>query len=392
MSVKNHPGQAALRTTLFSGIILISAVAVAGSPLITFDVNSVVGCRDVTPASFADEYPGEKLIEAELLVTTRLARGNLGDVHELHYEVRSPEKRLRVLEYWPVTRYESDVEGTIEVTKTSEEINSAGASLAGTVKIPDLPVKASVTPSANLGNSEREAVSETYQKVAPRRTTLVSGTMDQGYGIFIKRTRSTQFPFEGTETILCRFVVPEDWQGDWLEIRCRAEGTRKRTFNKSRGVVGSHEMIVGLHLLGDRQARQAAARLAKAQTTADEWERRERGRSDLAVAADRISNSFESLACSMRLKKCNKNRQAAPSPQQQFAAARRSLAELAGDLEGPLLAEPDDVGSPDDVDEPVLAARDADGDDSDAPRGGDVSDGDRKGETEPALVGRADRT
>jgi len=325
-----------LRGSLFLMVITAATSVAAATPNIAFDASSVVACRDVTPTGFAEEYPGEKLIEAEFTVSARLAKGSLGKVDELYFEIRSPDRRLRVRDYWPTVRYESDIEGTIDVTETSEDAKSAGARLAGSITTPETPVKGIVTPSAELGGSRRDSKSKKYRRKAPNRVVLVSGTTHQGHGLFVKRLPSNQSSIEGSETILCRFIVPDDWQGDWVEIQCLARGERKKAFGKTTGTIGAEKVAVGLFLTGNREAREAAVRLASSQALAEEWRHKMRNRSDLEVAADRLAMSFDSLACNMRLGRCNKHRRnkSRTTPQQSFVADRQSLAELSGQTAG----------------------------------------------------------
>ena len=323
----------ATKGSFFALAMLVSAVATAATPRVSFDAASVVACRDVTPPNFADEYPGEKLIEAEFVVTTRLTQGSLHDVYETSFQISSPGRRLRVLDYWPTTRYESDIEGTIDVTETFEKSHSAGASFVGSISTPDLPVKGVVKPSANLGNSHRETKSEKYERVAPKRTVLVSGTTRQGHGLFIKRLASKHSSLEGSEPIICRLIVPEQWQGDWIEIVCHARGRRKTTFGKTTGIVGAANISAGMFLTGNREARNAATRLSDSQARAEAWRHEMQNKSELSLAADQIAISFDSLACNMKLGRCSKHRRNKTriTPQQTFISDRRLLAELAGE-------------------------------------------------------------
>lgn len=333
MGTRSRATTATTRSGVFAAIVLTSAVAIASPPHVTFDASAIVACRDVTPLGFADEYPGEKLIEAEFIVTSRLTRGDMKQVQEAYLEVRSPQRRMRIYDYWPNTEYESDVEGTIEVTETTENSNSSGIGLAGSLTTPETPVKAIISPSANLGKTKRELKTKKYQRVASKRAVLISGTTHQGHGMFVKRLPSEQSSLEGSETITCHFIVSDDWQGDWIEIYCRAKGTRKKSFSESTGTVGAANISVGLFMAGNREARDAAALLAKSQAQANRWKHEMRKKSDFSKAADRLAMSLDSLACNMKLGRCDKhqrNRRQA-NPQQTFIKNRNTLAKLAGE-------------------------------------------------------------
>ena len=123
----------------FSRAALMLALAVstaeAAQPKAAFDLGYVVECRDVTQQAFALLHPNEKVIEANLRLTVRLESGEEKDLEQLLFEITSPAERLRVIDFLPKTQLEVDATDGIEVTKTTETINSLGGSLGTNLSV-----------------------------------------------------------------------------------------------------------------------------------------------------------------------------------------------------------------------------------------------------------------
>jgi len=251
---------------LLASAAVVSSAAAAEAPQVEFDLAHALSCEEVTTEEFAALHPDEKVIQVTFRVSVRVTAGKEEDLQELIFDITSPEQRLRILDFDPAIELESETTGEVEISKTSETINTLGAAVGGTVHTPPGPVSGHLTPSANLGSTKREAVTETVTKLSPKKAILTSGTTNQGYGVFFKLKRSLQGSFEGTHTFTCRMIVPCDWAGDWVLVACQARGTRTRYFiNKSVELCGQSTAFVGLYLAGEPRAKAAAFRLAQLQ-------------------------------------------------------------------------------------------------------------------------------
>jgi hypothetical protein len=160
---------------------------------------------------------------------------------------------------------ESEVVGNIEVCKTTEKVSSLGATIGGSISAPYGPVNVQAAPAGSIGTSKRNVLKETAQKLPPLNVVVVSGTTNQEHGVFFKVKPSPQSSLEGTQEFVCRFIVPQTWRGDWTRFSCRARGENKRCFFKTVEQCGEATFLVGLHLEGDGEAREAAERLSEAQ-------------------------------------------------------------------------------------------------------------------------------
>jgi hypothetical protein len=247
------------------------SAAYAGGPKVGFDLGYMVECRDVTQQAFAILHPDEKVMEANLRISVRLLQGEEQDLEQLQFEITSPAERLRVIDFLPKTQIEPDSTDGIEVTKTTETIHSFGASLGTNVAVSAGDGKhnsVSLTqalPAANANSTHRNQLQETSKKIPPGKVVIASGTLENEHGVFFKIKRSAVTPFEGTRTLSFRFVVPNQWRGDWMVLSAQATGRVKRYFFKSVEPVGEANAFIGLYLAGDSVAERAALELAEGQ-------------------------------------------------------------------------------------------------------------------------------
>lgn len=268
------PGRQARRVWggMLLAISLLTGQAVAATPEVQFDTGYLVECRDVTPQAFALLHPREKVVEASLRVSVRLAKGEEKDIEELRFEITSPAERLRVIDFLPRTQIESESIDGIEVVKTTESIHSLGAGVGTTLAFTGGTGNAHGTvltqalPNASANTTHRKELKETTKKVPPGKAVIISGTLENEHGVFYKLRRSATDSFEGSKLLSFRFVVPADWRGDWVVLSSEARGqARRHYFFKSVAVVGESKAFIGLHLAGDEKAERAALGLAEAQ-------------------------------------------------------------------------------------------------------------------------------
>ncbi len=250
--------------------VVLLGMAGAEPLQVEFDSYPVVACRDVTPAGFSDLWPGEKVVEARIRVSLRVVAGSSEDLREVLFEIRSAERRLRIDQFEPQTRMDSDLLEPIQVTRRHEAHRSFGLGLGGSIAVPSSGVSAGIEPVANAGASRREVVTSTLKKRSSKRPIVISGTTHQGHGVFFKLRPSSQTSLEGVHDLKCLLRVPAAWRGDWLLLACRAEGCWTRYFVKADGVCGQARYVLGLHAAGDDEARAAAERLARVQWVARE--------------------------------------------------------------------------------------------------------------------------
>ena len=257
--------------SVWLGCLLIAtggATARADTPAVAFDFGRTVECRDVTPIEPSAVFPHEKIVELRLRVSVHLLSGNAEDVEEVRVEIGDCDGRLRVHSFEPTTRLESRHTQDIKWSKTTEQTKSLGATLGGEAPVPLGDVVAHVTPSVSGGLSSREVVTETEHRVAPQQVVVASGTIGAEHGVFFKLRASPLSSLEGVHELVVRFIVPENWRGDSVQVCCQATGQEKFLWMKQQSTWAHTCGAVALYLAGDLKARQAAMRYvtAKVQT------------------------------------------------------------------------------------------------------------------------------
>jgi hypothetical protein len=225
-----------------------------------------VPCRDVTPLEFAFEHPDLKIIEARVRVSMLLAEGNAADLDELRIEIASPARRLPLFSYSPATTLDTDIVGTVETIASGDTTRSATAGIGGNASAHEGPLHLQLSPSASLGKTEHQGVKETYRKRPPQQPIVTTGTSHAEHGVFFKFRRSTQDTLEGIKELTCRYIVPLEWKGDWLLLTCQVRAASTRYLVTTIEPCGQLKVFLGLYLQEERAGREAAGRLADAQT------------------------------------------------------------------------------------------------------------------------------
>lgn len=254
----------------FSWILLVAFAPVgagelqAGEPVLAFDFGRTIEARDITPPEFAELYPGSRIIEAKIRLSVRLESGDIADVSEIRVEINDHDSRLRVHDFAPRTRLESEYAEPIETTTTVESHNSFSASLGGEIPCLGGGV-ANVTPTIGGEVGGKEIVTEKVKRVAPMQAVVASGTINEEHGVFFTLRTSPTGTLEGVHELTVQFVVPAKWRGDAVRITCQASGQQKVLWIKQQAVWGYKSTPVALYLAGDVVARRAAMRFVERQ-------------------------------------------------------------------------------------------------------------------------------
>lgn len=242
--------------------MLPPAVAEAADPVLSFDFGRTLACRDVTPAELGEQYPSERIVEAMVRLSVYLVSGDVSQVEAIRVEISDQDARLRVHDFSPRTRLESEFAGDIEWTKTTESSHSLGASLGG--QLPCVgSLNAQVTPSINGGVGGKEIVTESQKRIAPKQVVVASGTMNEEHGVFFVLRPSPVSSLEGVHELTVQFVVPAEWRGDAVRVSVQASGEQKTLWIKQQKIWAQKSAGVALFMNGDIPARRAAQRLVR---------------------------------------------------------------------------------------------------------------------------------
>ena len=232
----------------------------AQTPSVQFDVNSMVGCRDVTPWEFEQSNPDEKLMEAKFQVSSLIREGHEDGLIQYLYRFESPERSLRIADYLPKTTLATNVIGNVGMETKVEKSSSLGFTAAGNY---DQVVQGDATAARSS-----KTTSSVRCELLPRLELLAAaGTTSRNTGVYFKLKPSDRISLEGAKDFALVLRVPRTWRGDYVRVVCEAKSHK-------RGVVlpfdtavtcGSAGFVVALYDARDQSAKTAARRFVRAE-------------------------------------------------------------------------------------------------------------------------------
>jgi hypothetical protein len=249
--------------TKMIGAFLIVGISIttafAGAPRVAIDIGPTVECREVGDATAVAAH--EKIVEATFHLSVLLESGLDRDLEQLRLSIESPEHRLRVVDFQPRTELSSELASNVEISSTAESSKSMSVAPSGQYG----PVQIQVASGGGLGVTQNQGSKETYHRLAPKQVLVASGTTNAAHGVFFKWKKSSQVTLEGAREATCQFAVPRGWRGDWVHVRCEVLGVHRNYLGEKIEQCGQAEILVGLHLVGDRDAYRAARQLSETQ-------------------------------------------------------------------------------------------------------------------------------
>lgn len=206
-------------------------------PQVRFDLPAVVAAREVDGADeVAHLGAGERLLMVELPVSVLVRRGNVGRVDEVVVEVDGSPAGLRVHDYAPATRLETEYAAPIQVTSTTENHRHREVSLGGKIGLGG--AVSQLTPGGGVSRTQQAGQQEKASRLPPKLATVVSGPIHQRQGVLFKFRPSSQTTLEGEHPLRLTLVAPADWAGGSLQVRCQATGEKKVLFVKQPATWG----------------------------------------------------------------------------------------------------------------------------------------------------------
>jgi hypothetical protein len=270
-----------------AGLVGAASPTRAADPRVVFDIPDKIECRDVTPPACAAAHPYHKVIEVQFRISAGFMEGSEESIVDFTYMISSPQMRLKIRDYLPNTTLESRfADDRIEVRDYTESSRSSTAEALVGYSIFSL--------SAVTNQLHRRTERNQYEKIAPKSLVLASGTMNRGHGVFYKLRPSNGASLEGAKEFAFLAVVPRAWRGDWCTFMCAARANKKTLLGTQVVSAGTTKLDVGLHLMGDQEAADLAARLCLIQQENDGILAKEAARK-AELAAEPESSSIENV-------------------------------------------------------------------------------------------------
>ncbi|MBC7854130.1 MAG: hypothetical protein IAF94_11900 [Pirellulaceae bacterium] len=237
-----------------------AAPVIAELPRVVFDMPYAVSCRDVTPPEFATANPGDKLVEVKLGISSLLQAGKEKDLAQYFIRLETPQRTMEVMDFLPKSARESLHGGNTVVTKNSETTFSLGINITG-------HYQAFTGTAVSPGISQKNGTCVKVEMLPPLETVTASGTILRGRGVYFKLKASERNLLEGERDFAVIVRVPSGWRGDYLHVRCEAEGIARGLVSSldQPQLCGQRDFLIALYLEGDTEARRAAEELSRAE-------------------------------------------------------------------------------------------------------------------------------
>jgi len=167
---------------VFAIVVLTGRTALAGDPIVSFDVPALVEAGEVESTSL---NPGllstsQKIIRVVVPVSTSINNMTVrDDISEFRFDVGWNQSVFPLVDYGPRTQTTAGIEGTIGVQKQEESHATFDFGFAG--KPGEL---ASIDLNADAG--QRTSSQLTFQEIPQHQLLVASGTIDRGTGAFFR--------------------------------------------------------------------------------------------------------------------------------------------------------------------------------------------------------------
>lgn len=240
-----------LARTLLTGFFLSTVLAVAnaagpGLEVVHVDVPAMIVGEEVAANVVGQPGFGGRYVRIRFRVTTFVNPTFGGEVTEYGIQIASPQQTMRVVDFWPRTVTYSDVNGDVAVQQSAQSHKDLKLDVNGGFQ----PFVAG-TLQGGIGN--KNSVTESFQRKAPSRELVNSGTSHRGFGAFLKFRPGPIVAAEGARDIAILVEVPQSWRGDLLQVQVTASGSRSSNRSRSEFLAGAQNWVA-VHQAGDPQA------------------------------------------------------------------------------------------------------------------------------------------
>ncbi len=237
---------------------LVSPAWLPANELVYFDVPSTIGCRDVTTAEFLATNPYERLVEARFQVST-LLRTAEDDLVQFLYRIDYPTFGVEIVDYFPKTTMDPTVAGNVGIERKTEDAKNVGITLTGTLD--------HLVGTGSAGASTKVLDSIKYDLLPPMDMVAAAGTLNRRASVYFKLKPTPRASLEGGKELVVVFRVPQGWRGQYVYVRCQAQGNRRTTTPpfEERAVLGDRVFLVALYGDGDLEAKSLAVQFAQSE-------------------------------------------------------------------------------------------------------------------------------
>jgi hypothetical protein len=225
---------------------------------VAFDVNASAPVRSLHAHHAFSRVPDSRLVSLELDVSTLFQPGAENIVTEVMVQAVCRREDVIVVDYWPRTEMQSDIDGPVQIVQ--EKDHSRDANLRGFAGYPGVG-----SISGAMNQSEYQTQSIQFLQRPTRELAVASGTTNRQRGVYFKIRPSSQTTLEGSRRLGLLLAVPENWRADLIDVTIQAAGL-ETSANRRESVVARESFVVAVYQENDAVASAAAAEYVRQQT------------------------------------------------------------------------------------------------------------------------------
>ncbi|MFN4905908.1 MAG: hypothetical protein ACK5EO_15795 [Planctomycetota bacterium] len=224
---------------------------------VAFDVNASAPVRSLYAHSAFARTPNSRLVSLELDVSTLFQPGAEQAVKEIMVQAVCRRDDVVVVDYWPRTELQSDIDGPVQVLQERDQARDGNLQGFG-----GYPGIGSVSGAWNQSDYQSQSV-QFLQRPA-RELTVAAGTTNRQRGVYFKMRPNSQTTIEGSRKLGVLLSVPENWRADLMDVTVQAAGLEPPHYRKE-GVLARQSFVVAVYQENDSVASAAAAEYVKHQ-------------------------------------------------------------------------------------------------------------------------------
>ena len=238
-------------------IMVFLATGACGLGQVAFDVNGSAPVKALYAHSAFSRTANSRIVSVELDVSTLFQPGAGDSITEMMVQAVCRREDVVVVDYWPRTELQSDVDGPMRIIQETD--TARDANLQGLGGYPGI-----VGVSGAWNQSDYQSQSVQYLQRPARELTVAAGTTHRQRGVYFKLRPNSQTTLEGSRKLSVLLAVPENWRADLMDVTIQAAGLEAPQFRRE-GVLAKQSFVVALYQENDTVAKAAAAEYVKEQ-------------------------------------------------------------------------------------------------------------------------------
>jgi len=244
------------------GVMVVAAMVAAEMPLVAADQSNYPIQFDMLPVVAAEPAADDAdRVTVRFQLSSIIASPSVPRIDQFLVRCQPRDTAAMLVDYAPRTDARSDVKGVVSIKQSDESTQSVGLAFDGSY-----PTIGKGKAGADLAAKTSESVQ--FEKLPSVQAVVASGTINRGRGVYFKLRWTSQQVLEGEKMFSVTFAVPQSWRGSLLDVSVVAQSEQKSLagFETKDRTIGLAHFVVATYRQGDQDARDAAMKLAAAES------------------------------------------------------------------------------------------------------------------------------